>query len=217
MIPATPIPVSLLRAGALSLGLALLGGCAAVSTLNSASQSLPTFDLTDAAPPPGQPSRSSRVLLVAAPTASSAINTDRIVIRPNVLEVAYLPDGRWIDAAPVHVQALLVRSIANSGAVGFVGGDAAGPVPDFVLLTDLQTFQAELALDGKPTRVAVRMTLTLVRDLDRRLVAARTFEGSAPLGSTDALAVAVAFDSAMRGILREATRWTVGAMGGRVS
>lgn len=212
------IPVSLLRAGALSLGLTLLGGCAAISTLNSASQSLPTYDLTNAAvPPSAQPGRSSRVLLVAAPTASSAINTDRIVIKPNVLQVAYLPDGRWIDAAPVHVQALLVRSIANSGAVGFVGGEAAGPVPDFVLLTDLQTFQAELGPDGKPARISVRMTLTLVHDIDRRLVASRTFEGSAPLASTDPLQVAVAFDSAMHAILRDATRWTVGAMGGRVS
>lgn len=208
----------LIRAGAVSLGLTLLGGCAAIGTLNQASQSLPTFDLTAAAvPPSAQPGRSTRVLLVASPTASSAIATDRIVIKPNALQVAYLPDGRWIELAPVHVQALLVRSIANSGAVGFVGGDAAGPVPDFVLLTDLQTFQAELGPDGKPTRIAVRMTLTLVRDLDRRLVATRVFEASAPISSTQALPVAVAFDSAMRGILAEATRWTVGAMGGRIS
>ena len=61
--------------------------------------------------------------------------------------------GAGSKSAPVHVQALLVRSIANSGAVGFVGGDAAGPVPDFVLLTDLQRRSSRA--DGKPTRIAV--------------------------------------------------------------
>ncbi len=204
---------ALFRAAALGLGLAMLSGCAAISTLNSASTSLATFDLTSAAVPPAAPSRSNRALLVAQPTASSAINTDRIVVKPNILQVTYLPDGRWIDTAPLHVQALLVRSIANSGAVGFVGGDTAGPLPDFVLLTDLQAFQAEL---GPPEQVSVRLNLTLVRDLDRRLIASRTFEATAPLTSTDATDVALAMRTAMAGLLREATAWTVRAMGGRV-
>ncbi len=200
---------------ALVLGLAAaLGGCAAISTLNSASQSLDTYDLSASVVPPGAPTRSSRVLLVATPTASSAIATDRMVIKPNPLQIKYLPDGRWVDAAPMHVQALLIRSIGNSGGVAFVGGDAAGPVPDFVLLTDLQAFQAEV---GPPSQVVVRMSLTLVRDLDRRVVASRTFETTVTLGETGAMPVAAAFNAAMAGLLRQATVWTVSAMGGRVS
>ena len=202
-----------LRLGLL-FGLLAVGGCAAISTLNSASQSLDTYDLSASVPPQGQPARSSRVLLVATPTASSAIATDRMVIKPNALQIKYLPDGRWVDSAPMHVQALLIRSIGNSGGVAFVGGDAAGPVPDFVLLTDLQAFQAEL---GPPNQVVVRMSLTLVRDIDRRVIASRTFETTVALQSDQAMPVAAAFNAAMAGLLRQATSWTVAAMGGRVS
>lgn len=215
-------PIQLARAAAVRLvvrfgllvGLAALSGCAAISTLNSASQSLDTFDLSASVVPPGAPTRSSRVLLVATPTASSAIATDRMVIKPNPLQIKYLPDGRWVDAAPMHVQALLIRSIGNSGGVAFVGGDTAGPLPDYVLLTDLQAFQAEV---GPPSQVLVRMSLTLVRDIDRRVIASRTFETTVNLGSTDAMPVAAAFNAAMAGLLRQATVWTVSAMGGRVS
>lgn len=192
-------------------GLAAVSGCAAISTLNSASQSLDTYDLSASVVPPAAPARSSRVLLVATPTASSAIATDRMVIKPNALQIKYLPDGRWVDSAPMHVQSLLIRSIGNSGRVAFVGGDAAGPVPDFVLLTDLQAFQAEV---GPPNQVLVRMSLTLVRDIDRRVVASRSFETAVTLQSNEAMPVAAAFNAAMAGLLRQATAWTISAMGG---
>lgn len=212
-LPLPRVPVRAL--GALVL-LGLLGGCQAISTLNDASRSLDSFDLAAAAVPPGPEARSRRVLLVALPTATGAVATDRIIVKPNPLQVAYLPDSRWIDPAPQHVQSLLIRSIGNSGGVGFVGGDAAGPVPDFVLLSDLQTFDAEIGPDGKPRQVTVRLNLTLVRDFDRALVASRRFEATVPLASTEPLSVAAAFNSAMAAILRDATRWTVAGMGGRV-
>jgi cholesterol transport system auxiliary component len=203
-------------AGALLL-LSTLGGCGALSSLNSASQPLPTFDLGVAAGAPArEASRSRRVLLVAPPSALGAFDSDRMVIKPNALQVAYLPNSRWVDSAPRQMQTLLIRAIANSGAVGYVGGDAAGPVADYVLLTDIQAFQAELAPDGRPGQVTVRLTLTLVRDADRQLVGSRILERKAPLPSTDPLAVANAFNTAMTSLLQEATRWTVSSMGGRV-
>lgn len=200
------------------LSLPLLGGCAAISTLDSASAPLPTYDLGVAAGTPvrGVPT-SRRVLLVAPPTALGAFNSDRMVIKPNALQVAYLPNSRWADAAPRQIQTLLIRAIANSGAVGYVGGEGAGPTPDFVLLTDIQAFQAELEPGGEGGHVVARLALTLVRDADRGLVGSRMLEARVPLASTEPLAVANAFNAAMTGMLREATRWTVGAMGGRVS
>lgn len=203
-------------AGSLFL-LATLGGCAALSTLNTAAQPLPTYDLSVAA---GVPTRatptSRRVVLVAPPTALGAFDSDRMVIKPNALQVEYVPNSRWADSVPRQTQTLLIRALANSGAIGYVGGDAAGPVPDFVLLTDIQAFQAEMAPDGGPGEISVRLTLTLVRDLDRSLIGSRIIERRAPVQSTDPLAIANAFNAAMTSLLGEATRWTVGAMGGRV-
>ena len=209
---------TLVRTAGSLLLLASLGGCAAVSTLNTASQPLPTYDLSASA---GLPKRatptSRRVLLVAPPTALGAFDSDRLVIKPNALQVEYVPNGRWADSVPRQTQTLLIRALANSGAIGYVGGDAAGPVSDFVLLTDIQAFQAEMGPDGAPGQVSVRLTLTLVRDLDRSLVGSRILERRAPIAATDPLTIANAFNAAMTSLLGEATQWTIGAMGGRAS
>lgn len=207
----------LLRALTLTPLLALLGGCGALSTLNTAAQPLPTYDLGVATGPPARGAPTSRrVLLVAPPTALGAFDSDRMVVKPNALQVAYLPNSRWVDSAPRQTQMLLIRALANTGALGYVSGDSTGPLPDYVLLTDMQAFQAELDAAGGPGQVTVRLTLTLVRDEDRALISSRVLERSAPLTSTDPLAVANAFNVAMTGLLQEATRWTISSMGGRV-
>ncbi len=197
--------------------LSLLGGCAAVSSLNSASQPLPTYDLGVAAGTPARATPASRrVLLVAPPTALGAFDSDRMVVKPNALQVAYLPNARWVDSVPRQTQTLLIRAIGNTGALGYVGGEGAGPTPDYVLLTDIQAFQVEMDPTGRTGRVTVRLTLTLVRDVDRALVASRVFERQAPLADPDPLSVANAYNAAMTSLLGEAARWSIGAMGGRV-
>ena len=140
----------------------------------------------------------------------AAISTDRILIKPGALRVAYLPDGRWVDPAPEHVQSLLVRSLAGTGRFGFVGGESSGPLPDYVLISDLEAFQAELAPAGAtpPVTVVVRLTVTILRDLDRRVVATQSFEGRAGAAGDDAPTVVTAFDAAMGQVLRDATSWT---------
>lgn len=207
--------MKLLRTAALPLALALaLPACTAVRSIDSASRSLDTYELQPLAGAPPR-ARSGRALAVELPTASGALSTERILVKPNPLQVAYLPGARWVDAAPVHVQSLLIRSIANSGRTGFVGQPAGGPLPDYDLLTDLEALQAEVQRSGQPPyEVVVRMTLTLVRDLDGRVVATRRFERRVGAPSSDAPTLVSAFNVAMSGLLGEATSWTVAAMSG---
>ena len=85
-----------------------------------------------------------------------------------------------------------------------------------MLLTDLEAFQAELApRRATPPGVVVRLTLTLVRDLDRRVVATPQLRAAAPAPPRD--------DAADRGgrlrrrhgrVLRDATAWTSAVTGG---
>lgn len=208
-------PIRLLRTAVLGFGLATLAGCGAVSTLNSAAGPLDTYQLI-AAPGTGTVSRSSRTLLIAPPTSDGSVNTDRILIKPNALQVQYLPGAAWVDPAPIHIQNLLTRSIANSGGVAFVGSDAAGPLPDYVLLTDITHFQGEVGANGAPDAVVVRLVLTLVRDDDRHIVASRVFERRVETNAHNAITLVSAFNVATSEVLREATAWTVRAMGGRV-
>lgn len=215
----TRIPARTARAAALALALGALSGCAALSSLDNATRSLPTYELRPASFAGAAAAPSPRTLLLAPPTATAALATDRVMIRPSTLLVEYLPDARWADAAPAHVRELLSRSISNTGAVAHVGTDVAGPLPDFVVLTDLQAFQVELTGPNlsPPARVRIRLGLTVVRDMDRRMAGARVFERVVDAPSLDTPTLMLAFDAAMNALLRDAAVWVVTSTGGRVS
>ena len=151
---------------------------------------------------------SSRHLVVELPTASGAVTTDRILIKPNPLQAAYLPKGRWVDPAPALLQTLLVASLQNSGAYRLVGRDGAGLTPDYVLLVEVNAFQAEAPTsDAVGTLVKVGLTLSLVREDDQSLIATRRFDRTAMATSVDTLNVVAAFDTATRQILADAVGW----------
>jgi cholesterol transport system auxiliary component len=192
-----------------------LAGCAAVSSIRTAAVPLDTYELALPAPPAGPTGTVGPALLVDVPTASAGLATDRIMIKPGPLQVAYLPDGRWVDAAPSHVQQLMIGALTASGRVGFVGGGVDMAVPDYVLLTDIEAFQAEVLPAGAPApvRVVVRLRLTLVDDAEQRIVRARRFEQSTLAASDDAPTIVAAFDGAMRRLLAEASAWTLGGAG----
>jgi cholesterol transport system auxiliary component len=110
----------------------------------------------------------------------------------------------------------MVRSLAGTGRFGFVAGQSSGPLPDYVLLTDLQAFQAEVAPAGAnpPVEVVVNLTVTVLRDIDRRVVATRSFVRRAGAPDDDALTVVRAFDAAMQPVLAEMVSWTLAVVGG---
>jgi cholesterol transport system auxiliary component len=205
---------SLARGLLLALLLALPSGCGAIRSLNSASSSLATFELEPAANVPSS-GRTSRTLAVEVPRTSAAIGTERILVKPSPLAVTYLPDGRWVEPAPAHVQWLLIRSIAATGRTGGVGGGGSGALPDFDLLSSLDAFEAVITPNGpSPVRVDVALTLTLVRGADGRALGTRTFQASVNAAGTEAGMVVSAFNAAMQQVLRDASAWTLAAMAG---
>ncbi len=207
-----------MRRGLMSLlamlaGLAMLSGCAAVTSLSGASVPLDAYALRPLAGPGS--GGGTRHLVVEAPTASGAIATERILVQPSALQAAYLPGARWVDPAPALVQTLLVQSLQASGGFRLVGRTTSGLLPDQTLLTEITAFQAELGPEGGPTYVVrVALSLSLVRDADGRILGSRSFEGRAAAGSAEPLALAAAFDVAMGAVLRAAVPWVAGAGGG---
>lgn len=203
-----------LRAAVFSLCLAVMSGCAALSSLQSASTSLDTYELTPLPTSPDLESRGRYVLQVAIPTATGALTNDRIVIKPTPLQVQNMPNARWVNDATEHVQTLLVRSLAGSRRFALVTGDNAGPEPDYVLLTDLRAFQAEVGTDDAPAAtVVIRTTMTLMREADRKVLSTRGFTTKAAVGDTSTEAVVAAFDVAMTNHLRETSNWLINKLG----
>lgn len=185
--------------------LALMAGCGAIS---KASAPLDAYTLSPL--PVSTPARAtSRHLVVELPTSSGALATDRILIKPNPLQAQYLPKGQWVEPAPMLLQNLLVASLQNSGAFRLVGRDGAGLTPDYVLLVEVNDFQAEAAASGATeTPVHVGLTITLVREQDRNLIASRRFDQTVVAASSDTMALVTAFDTATRQMLTEAVLWT---------
>lgn len=188
---------------ALALTALEVSGCSAVS---KASAPLDAYTLQ---PLPATGGRGgSRHLVVDLPTASGALTTDRILIKPNPLQAEYLPKGRWVDPVPQLVQTLLVASLQNAGGFRLVGRDAAGLTPDFVALAEVNAFQAEAPAPGSTTTlVRVGLTLSLLSATDNRLIATRRFDATQMATSTDALTLVTAFDAATRQVLAAAVTW----------
>ena len=191
-------------------------GCATISSLNSSARALDTYELSPLPASAASGRSGSRILFVAEPTAPASVATDRIVMKPNALQVTLIGDSRWVEAAPAHMRTLVARSLANTGRFAFVTTGSIGPLPDFTLMTDIDAFEAQLQPreSGAPARVVVSLTLSVVRDADGRLVASRRFSRTAEAADTDALAIVSAFEAATNAVLREGVPWATTVMTG---
>ena len=189
---------------------ATLSGCAALSSIRSATERLEVYELTPARVS-GDRARAPSVLTILRPDATAALDTERILVKPNPLAVEYLPGSRWAEPAPVLVQSLLARSIAQTGAVAFVGRNAEGPVPDYALLMRLDAFQAEAF--GVPAegalRVVVRFEVTVLDDEEQSVVASRSFAAAAPPTGETVIEVVAVFDRLVEDLLGDAVPWVL--------
>jgi len=202
------MPVANLTRRAALLGMAYtLGGCGAVSALNSAAQALDTYDLVPVA---GSQSgrRSGATLLVTQPEASGAVATDRIMIKPDALSITYLPDARWSDELPLVVQSLLIRSISGTGRIAYVGRSEGGPVPDTALLVRIDAFQVAVTADQR-LMVTVDFALTLLNDRDQRIIATRSFVQSAQAPDDSPATIVAAFQRVLDVLLPAMADWVV--------
>ncbi len=190
-----------------TLGLVALPGCTALDLLSPSGAPRDIYELQPinlAA----QGRRSSRSLLVLMPTAPAALTTDRILIKKDALSVTYLPDANWSDTVPQMLQSVLIRSLASSGRIGFVGAQGAGPVPDTVLLTRIDAFEVSAQADGRfATRISCE--LTVLRDRDQRVLGTRRFVQDLTIVDDRARTIAGAFQQLLDNLLPEAMTWVL--------
>lgn len=189
------------------LGMAsVLGGCSAVSALNSAAKTLDTYDLMPAVgAKTGR--RSGATLLIARPEASSALGTDRIMIKPDAQSITYLPNARWSDELPLVVQSLLVRSISGTGRIGYVGRSDGGPVPTTALLVRLDAFDVAVLDQGFEVRVDI--ALTLLDDKAQTVIASRGFAQNAAVAQDDPASIVAGFQRILDVLLPAMADWAV--------
>ncbi|WP_227268460.1 ABC-type transport auxiliary lipoprotein family protein [Roseobacter weihaiensis] len=192
-----------------------VSGCAGLSTLTSVTAPTDLYTLTPKSTfDPALP-RLRQQIVVQEPTATAAVSNDRIAVQPSPLQVEYLSGARWVDLAPVIIQALLIESYENSGKVDAVGRSAVSLRADYLIVTDLREFQARVppaVAENDRLQVQVRLNFKLVNaDVDR-IIASRSFEEIVDTQSDDAGDIALAFDQALGSVMRDAVEWSIREM-----
>lgn len=163
--------------------------------------------------PPGLPKVNAQ-LLVDPPTATGAIDTERIALMRNAVSVDYFADAAWTDRAPVLVQSLLVESFENSGRIGAIARDTATLRADYVLMPELRDFDALYGNGAAPT-VRVRLGLKLIHSDDRRIIGQHETEASADAAQDAIVPIVEAFDKALHQVMADTVAWALTSIGHR--
>lgn len=204
------MPTRFARAALGALALGLLAGCTGLATLGAVTEPIELYEISPKSTyDPDMPEITAQIV-VEEPTAASAVNTDRIAVKPNAFQVEYFPRARWVDRAPLMVQTRLVESFENTGKVGSVGRQAIGLTSDYTLVSELREFQAMVRDDRSgPLSALVQLNIKIVKQPQGLIVASQSFGAEAEAASDDMTDVVAAFDDALGSTMRAAVVWTV--------
>ncbi|WP_127142753.1 ABC-type transport auxiliary lipoprotein family protein [Pelagibacterium montanilacus] len=181
-------------------GVALLAGCALPGMTPV------TYDLA-ATPTSGSGRRLGRTVLITEPEAIQTYDTQRIVVREPGGVLSYLGQSQWSDVLPRLVQTRLLQSFQDRGITN-VGRVSDRIEPDLLLTTDIRAF--EIDASTAPATAAVSITVRLVDDWNRRVLATETFSANVALAEiTPALAIP-ALNAALAEVTDGIIGWTAG-------
>ena len=185
-----------LATGVLCLGLM---GCA----LAASTKPPTTYDLVAPRSFSAAPRPAPWQLVVYEPTAVHALETDRLMVRPRADQVSYYKGIAWSDRLPRLVQARLIETFQNSGAVKAVSAS----VGQYALVTDLRAFQIDVS-SGKAV-AEIEIFAKLVNTSTGKVVSTKGFSARVP-ASTDAPGDAIAaLNQAFTEVLQDTTTWVV--------
>ena len=148
-------------------------------------------------------------LQVQEPYAGETLSAPKLLVMPTPAVYEVFPDARWRDPPPALVGTLLLRAFEQSGRIIGVDRAASGVNTDYVLSSELRDFQIELVA-GEP-RAKITLHARLLGFANNRIVAARTFEATAPAVTQDAASGAKAIESALGILLPQVRDWTFDA------
>jgi len=199
-----------LRRGRLGAGLrlalvflltAVLSACA-LARLAVPSRPSAIYDLTAPADFP-VPSGSAAQLLIPEPSAFSALDTERIAIRPAAGQYAYLPQAVWSDSLPRLLQARLMEAFQNTGRIRAAGLPGQGLLIDYQVILDIRAFEV---LDD---RALVAFTVKLLNDRNGEVVGTRIVRTAAPIAAAGNEAAVAALDAAIDAAFIETVGWVL--------
>jgi len=147
-------------------------------------------------------------LIIDEPTASSALDTDRILARPQPYEVKYIADARWIERAPLLVQSRLVEAFEKSGSIIGVGRQSLGLRGDYEIEGELHAFDIVYSQGPAPS-VHIVLNLKLVRQSSAVIIAAKSFDENAQSAGRSLSEIIAAYQIALGNVLSQVVPWVL--------
>jgi cholesterol transport system auxiliary component len=184
-----------------------LSGCSGLGGLITKSPP-PAFDLAAARDFPHHGRTLRGQLIIAEPTALSALDGDRIVVRPSPGEAAALGGAQWQDRLPKLIQARLLQSFENANLLRRVGTPGEGLAADYVLVSTLRAFEISAADQSAAVEIAVK----IVAQRSGRIAAARVFRAVVPAPSMEGPAAVAALNDAFVKVAKEIVLWAARAV-----
>jgi cholesterol transport system auxiliary component len=192
-------------APALATGLLCLGlfGCA----LAAGSRPPTTYDLVAPRSFAGAPRPAQWQLVVYEPTAVHALETDRLMVRPSADQVSYYKGIAWSDRLPRLVQARMIETFQNSGAVKAVSATSG----QYALATELRAFQIDVS-SGRPA-AEIDLFARLINASTGKVVATKGFSARVAATSDSPADSIAALNQAFTEVLQDTTTWVASRRG----
>ena len=185
-----------------------LSGCSSLHLLEPSQELGKMYVLSPNLPAITGMQRPSWQIAVMGPEASSSLATDRIAIRRGE-QLDYYANAQWTDAAPQLLQNLFIQALEKNGVTA--ASDVAGIHSDYILQSELHTFEARYDHgDGAPT-IVVDVTIKVMTSRSAAIVAARDFHLEQPASANNVDAAVAAFDQAVEALLGQMVPWVLEA------
>jgi cholesterol transport system auxiliary component len=146
-------------------------------------------------------------LTLTMPTASGPLASRALLVSPQPdLEQVYA-GARWAEPPPALVRQRLLTAFASDGRLPRVVPDSVGALTRYTLNSDLDDFRV-IVSDGQ-ARVRVALTVRLLDNQSRQLMAQRSFTVEEPAAGRNAPQVVAAFGAACDRLAPQVVDWTV--------
>jgi cholesterol transport system auxiliary component len=111
---------------------------------------------------------------ISEPSASTALDSNRIAVRPVPGRLQVYSGATWSDNAPVLVQSALVSAFDQSGRFKAVSRPTDDVAADLLLQLDLRQFEAVYGEDARRPTVVIELQATLIDQRKHQVLGSRT-------------------------------------------
>ncbi len=152
----------------------------------------------------------SKSLLIGATTAGIFINSPRILFGNSPETRSFYQYSLWTEAPTIQFTRLLLGKFEHGNAFKTVSRASVGAIGDYQLNTEIKELYQDRTVSPPVARLIV--AADMVKMVDRRILASRTFSEVVKLDHDNASGAVHAFSTGSNKIMNDIVTWSVGVV-----